>query len=104
MQSESLESLRAELEAVDAAIVGMLSRRFEICGRVAAYKMENGVPMMQPERIRFVEARVADLAAGQGLDPKLAARIFRAIIEAACEFEGRIMVPSDAHGTRSVAP
>jgi 4-amino-4-deoxychorismate mutase len=84
-----LDVLRAEIDAVDEALVGMLAQRFEIVTRVAEYKARTGTPMMQTGRVREVAERSATLARGHGLDPAIVRRLFELLIEETCAFEDR---------------
>jgi chorismate mutase-like protein len=84
-----LDALRAEIDAVDEALVGMLAQRFEIVTRVAEYKARTGTPMMQTGRVREVAERSATLARGHGLDPVIVRRLFELLIEETCAFEDR---------------
>jgi len=84
-----LDALRAEIDAVDEALVGVLAQRFEIVTRVAEYKARTGTPMMQTGRVREVAERSATLARGHGLDPAIVRRLFELLIEETCAFEDR---------------
>jgi 4-amino-4-deoxychorismate mutase len=84
-----LDALRAEIDAVDEALVGVLAQRFEIVTRVAEYKVRTGTPMMQTGRVREVAERSATLARGHGLDPAIVRRLFELLIEETCAFEDR---------------
>lgn len=85
----SLEDLRSELEGIDAELVEVLARRFRVVLGVAEVKAVEGIPVVLPERIAQVQARVAELAEQHGLDPALAQRIFRHIIEEAIDLENQ---------------
>ena len=82
-----LEDLRAEIDAVDAVLVRLLARRFAAVVGIAAFKAENGIPVVVPERIEEVQDRVAQLAGEAGLDPAIARRLWRAIIDEAIAVE-----------------
>ena len=82
-----LEELRTEIDAVDAELVRLLARRFRAVVGIAAIKAENGLPVVVPERIEAVQDRVAALAAEAGLDPAIARRLWRAIIDEAIAVE-----------------
>ena len=84
-----LEELRTEIDAVDAELVRLLARRFRAVVGIAAIKAENGLPVVVPERIDAVQDRVATLAAEAGMDPAIARRLWRAIIDEAVALESR---------------
>jgi len=83
----SLDSLRAKIDAADAELVRLLARRFRAVEGIAVLKAENGMPVIDPARIDAVQDRVAELAAAAGLDPGIARRLWRAIIDEAVAME-----------------
>ena len=64
----SLETLRADLDRIDAEFLGALGARVEVCRSIARYKREHGLPMMQPHRIGVVQQRAARFAVAQLYD------------------------------------
>ena len=82
-----LDDLRAELEGIDAELVEVLARRFRVVLSIAEVKATEGIPVVLPDRIGQVQERVAALAAQHGLNPALAQRIYRHIIEEAIAAE-----------------
>ena len=64
----SLETLRADLDRIDAEFLGALGARVDVCRSIARYKREHGLPMMQPHRIGVVQQRAARFAVANGLD------------------------------------
>ena len=81
----SLDDLRAELEGIDAELVEVMARRFRVVLAIASVKAAEGIPVVLPERIAEVQERVAAVAEQHGLDPALAQRIYRYIIEEAID-------------------
>jgi chorismate mutase/prephenate dehydratase len=57
-----LDSLRRQLNQLDEQLVALYCRRMEIVGQVAQYKIENGLPVFQPEREQQVLDRVEKTA------------------------------------------
>lgn len=95
-QRALLAPYRARLDVLDAQIVDLLGKRFDIIREVAALKAEHGIPPILPDRIEEVVARAKAKAAQAGLDPKLAEQIYRIIIDEACRQE-----EAYAHGART---
>lgn len=93
MQTHSLEYFRSQLDQMDADLVRILGKRFAVCEAIAAYKLEHGIPMMQPDRIAIVKERVAELARSEGLEASVVSALYDLIISAACELEIRVMCP-----------
>ena len=85
----SLDDLRAELEGIDAELVEVMARRFRVVLAIAGVKAAEGIPVVLPERIAGVQERVAAVAEQHGLDPALAQRIYRYIIEEAIDLENQ---------------
>ena len=85
----SLDDLRAELEGIDAELVEVMARRFRAVLAIAGVKAAEGIPAVLPERIAEVQERVAAVAEQHGLDPALAQRIYRYIIEEAIDLENQ---------------
>jgi chorismate mutase-like protein len=54
-----LAGMRAELDLIDAQLLDTLKTRIDICVRIAEFKREHDVPMMQPHRIGIVQERAA---------------------------------------------
>ena len=79
--SADLEALREEIDALDYELVNLLARRMDIAERIAAYKKENGLTVMQPQRYsRLLENRVRQ-GIPLGLDPAFMKRLFSNIHE-----------------------
>ncbi len=98
-----LEVLRAELDRVDAQLLGALGARVEVCRAIARYKREHGLPMMQPHRIGVVQQRAARFAVANGLDQTFMARLYDLVIGETCRIEDLIIdgdVQSDGGAVR----
>ena len=65
----------------------LFARRFKSVRAIGAEKAKRGIPVVVPERIQAVQARIAKLAAEAGLDPEIAGRLWRTIIAEACTLE-----------------
>lgn len=81
MDSDSLEQVRGEMDALDARLVALLVDREKLVRRAGALKRSDGeVPA--PDRVR----RVVDLARHRvmesGGDPAVAEAVYTAMIEA----------------------
>jgi chorismate mutase-like protein len=89
--TSNLQVLRQQLDDVDAQLVELLGRRFQICRRIAAVKQEQAIPMMQTDRIALVKQRTATLAAAHGVSEQFIGRLYDLIIGEACRLEDQIM-------------
>ena len=75
----SLESYRAEIDALDAELLELLNRRARVALQVGRTKVDAGLPVCDVDRERQVVARACNQNAGP-LDDSAVARIFRRII------------------------
>ncbi|MBP2298436.1 chorismate mutase [Azospirillum picis] len=88
--SQRLAPLRAEIDAIDDEIVALLGRRLSVVHRVAAVKMEEGLPALLPDRVEAVKRRAAEAGKACGLDPDFMATLYQTIIDEACRVEDGI--------------
>jgi chorismate mutase len=89
--SGTLADHRHRLDEIDGALLELLGRRIDIGRRVAEYKRDNDVPVMQPSRVQQVLDRVAADAAGHHLDPEFVRSLYRLIIDEMCRVEDEIV-------------
>ena len=81
MSHPELESLRAEIDAVDGQVIGLLGNRFRLTARVGALKAANSLAPVDPHREAEQQARFRDLATRNGVNPDLVVSIFRSVID-----------------------
>ena len=86
-EAASLEDLRAEIDAVDSGLLGLLERRFALSARVAATKGDQ--PVFRPGR---EAAMIRRLVAETGLDPTLVAGVWRQIVAFSIDSQKRMRV------------
>ena len=87
----TLEALRADLDRIDAELLGALGARVDVCRSIAGYKRAHGVPMMQPHRIGVVQQRATRYAEANGLDLTFMKRLYDLIIGETCRIEDLII-------------
>jgi chorismate mutase-like protein len=95
---EDLERLRAQLDALDQALLDTVRDRIRCCVRIADVKRRDGVPMMQPHRIALVQERAASYAAEHGIDAKFLQRLYDLIIDETCRVEDLVIADDAAAG------
>ncbi|AFZ59104.1 chorismate mutase [Anabaena cylindrica FACHB-243] len=86
-----LEGFRQEIDDVDSQIVEALAKRFEIAKRVADFKKQQGIPMMQPDRVEAVKQRRRELGTQHGLDGEFMVALYSLIIQETCRVEDEII-------------
>lgn len=84
----TLESLRSEIDVIDDQIVGLLADRTRVVHRIVELKHDEQA-VRGVDRVRQVVDRVRALAESHGLDPIIAERTFRALIEVLTEMQLR---------------
>lgn len=55
-----LQDIRKEINGIDGQLQSLFLRRMELCRQVAAYKKENGLPILQPDREQEVIRRIRE--------------------------------------------
>jgi chorismate mutase len=93
---EELESLRAQLDALDHVLLDALRDRIRCCVRIAVAKRRHGVPMMQPHRIAIVQQRAATYAVEHDIDAEFLHRLYDLIIDETCRVEDIVIADAAA--------
>ncbi len=83
----SLAPFRAEIDAIDAQMVELLARRFEVVKHVVAVKRTEGLAAFLPERVEDVIEKVSVRAETHGVPPELAEKLWRVLIEWVIDYE-----------------
>ena len=91
-----LEAFRRRLDLLDDQIVSLLGDRFAVCRKIALYKREQAIPMMQPERVAEVRARYLGRGQEADLPPDFSEQLFELLIAATCRMEDELIDGHDA--------
>lgn len=87
---KDIKYLRGQIDIIDRQMVSLFRQRMEVAKDVAAYKIANGVPVLDPERERQVlEAKAAMVA-----DPQLktdVAKLYETIMSMSRACQRRVM-------------
>ena len=86
----SLDELRRRIDAADIEIVRLIAARTKIAGEIGELKKKRGVDIEDPGREEVVLDNVRKIAREEKLNPGDIENIFRQIIEAAKNAEGKI--------------
>lgn len=89
--TDTLVSLRAEIDVIDRELVAILAKRYAVVHRVAAVKHRDGIPAVLPERIAVVKRQARGLAEDVGLNPDFVESLYHLIIEEACRLEEGVL-------------
>ena len=84
----TLESLRSEIDVLDDQIVRLLADRTRVVQRIVGLKHDEDA-VRGTDRVRRVLDRIRALAESHGLDPTIAERTYRTLIDALTEMQLR---------------
>lgn len=76
-----LAPLRQELDTLNAEIIKLLARRFEVTQKVGEYKRDNSLPAVDPERETIMFEGLVEQARSEGLNPVFARSLFRLVVD-----------------------
>lgn len=88
---KNLEALRADLDKIDERLLDTLRARLACCVCIAQYKREHEIPMMQPQRIDFVQERAANYAVEHSISAEFLRRFYELIIAETCRVEDLVI-------------
>lgn len=81
MNSTALQTLRDEIDSIDAEIVHLLGKRFRVTAAVGQLKARHALAPVDAARESAQEARFRSLAEEHGVDPELTVALFRLVID-----------------------
>ena len=87
----SLDKYRHKIDKLDDQMIQLLEERFQICSQVIHYKYENGIPMMQPERVTEVSNKFIRKASDLSIPVDFAKKFIKMLIQASCVYEDKIL-------------
>ena len=76
----SIETLREEINKVDAHIIRLIAQRQELAGKIAQVKIHRGIPIHDKPRTSKVLENVFNLAVESKIDPVAVQKIFEILI------------------------
>ena len=82
-----LAPYRVRINELDAQIVALLGKRFDVIREVAVLKAEHGIHPILPDRIEEVVLHARAQAAKSNVNPDLIEKLYRIIIQTACDEE-----------------
>lgn len=88
--SKDIKYLRGQIDMIDKQLVSLFQQRMEVSRDVAAYKIANGVPVLDPER----ERQVLEEKAAMVQDPQLktdVAKLYETIMSMSRACQRRVM-------------
>lgn len=86
-----METFRDQIDRIDAEIMILLRRRFQILKKVAKFKVENNMPIYQPERERDMLENKAERAKLMGMDQSFIKTLFEVILDESKKYQERLI-------------
>ncbi|WP_309230450.1 chorismate mutase [Nocardia sp. SYP-A9097] len=83
---ESLDEVRARIDALDGELIRLLAERQELVRAAAGFKKDEAA-VRAPDRVQRVVALARERAAAAGLEPAVAEAVWRAMIGAFINLE-----------------
>lgn len=92
---DNMTDLRAQIDALDVALVRLFALRQKHVDRAAQLKPAAGLPARIDERIEAVVSKVEASARIEGFEPDTAGKLWRVLIEDMIAREERAMTKGD---------
>ncbi|WP_298938596.1 chorismate mutase [uncultured Ruegeria sp.] len=89
----SMQDLRAQIDQLDRQLIDMLVTRASYIDRATELKPEEGLPARIPDRVEEVVQRVRASSDALGMDPDLAEKLWRILIDWSIAREERVLGP-----------
>ena len=89
-----LNALRTELDGIDDQLNALFLKRMNLCAQVAAYKKEQGLPILNTGREREILSRIS-AQAGDELDG-YARILFSTLFDLSRTYQGQLMAQESA--------
>ncbi len=86
-----MQELRAQIDNLDCQLVEILGVRATYIDRASQLKPGEGLPARIPDRVEEVVQRVRSASEKTGLDPELAERLWRILIDWSIAREERVI-------------
>jgi len=90
----TMQELRIQIDKLDRQLIELLVTRATYIDRASELKPGEGLPARIPERVEDVVQKVRANSADLGLDPDLAERLWRILIDWSIAREERVLGPS----------
>ncbi|AXT26837.1 chorismate mutase [Ruegeria sp. AD91A] len=87
----TMQDLRAEIDKLDRQLIEMLVTRASYIDRASQLKPGEGLPARIPERVEEVVQRVRANSDALGMDPDLAEKLWRILIDWSIAREERVI-------------
>jgi len=79
MNTDPLQKPRDEIDAIDAEIIALLGKRWQLVEEVTRIKQEHDLPPLQPERFAELMQNLLDLSKEHDLPPSMVEELWHTI-------------------------
>lgn len=86
-----LVNFRAQIDAIDTALVDLLAQRFDVVRQVGEFKRIRNMDAVQPVRAQAVKDSAVSMGVQQGLDEAFMRKLYDALIDYAHDIEHEIL-------------
>ncbi len=90
---ETMQDLRVQIDMLDRQLIEMLVTRAKYIDRASQLKPGEGLPARIPDRVEEVVQRVRASSDQLGMDPDLAEKLWRILIDWSIAREERVIGP-----------
>lgn len=77
---KKIERYRARIDLIDAKILELLTRRFDLCRKIARCKKNGGIPLRQEKREQMILKKLVTEGQKRGLGRSFLQTIFQTIL------------------------
>ncbi len=88
---QSMQELRVQIDKLDRQLIEMLVTRAGYIDRASELKPSEGLPARIPDRVEEVVQKVRAGSTEAGMDPELAERLWRILIDWSIAREERVL-------------
>ena len=88
---EIMKPYRARIDDIDAQIIDLLRKRYDVIEEVGVLKTNEGIAPVLQDRVDEVRERAASMAAEKGMDEAFIRDLYAQLIKHCCDLEQTIM-------------
>lgn len=95
-----LKQLRTQIDELDKELTALFQKRMELCARVAAYKKENGIEVLDGSREDEILKKISELCDAD--TSPYAIELYKAIFEISRSYQASILEKPEPSKTEEV--
>ncbi len=92
---DELKSLRNQIDNLDAEVLKLLIKRFEIIKKIGNYKKKHNLPVLQKSRTESIINKVKLETQKCGYPSEFFEKIYKSIIKSSCNVQNEILKESE---------